>query len=182
VEAEDRFLGLTPQAIAFRRSAANIAGIKSTNRKSGAWKEVSPSWLNGTKTTLAIHLVFRQIWPRLRRPVPANLSWRLNMTYRYDNQREGVVGRNPALESRISLGARLSKFAPCFLPSPPAPLPGTGEGSELLSRPAPLPRTGEGSQTLSCPGPLPRMGEGSQTPSPPGPLPRARRASASPAP
>ena len=38
--------------------------------------------------------------------VPAYLSWRLNMTYRYDNQREGVVGRNPALESHRSLGAR----------------------------------------------------------------------------
>ena len=28
--------------------------------------------------------------------MPAYLSWRLNMTYRYDNRREGIVGRNPA--------------------------------------------------------------------------------------
>jgi radical SAM superfamily enzyme YgiQ (UPF0313 family) len=35
--------------------------------------------------------------------VPAYLSWRLNMTYRYDNQREGIVGRNPARESHKSL-------------------------------------------------------------------------------
>jgi hypothetical protein len=39
--------------------------------------------------------------------VPAYLIWRLNMTYRYDNRREGIVGHNPALESRASLGARL---------------------------------------------------------------------------
>ena len=28
--------------------------------------------------------------------VPAYLSFRLNMTYRYDNRREGIVGKNPA--------------------------------------------------------------------------------------
>jgi len=38
---------------------------------------------------------------------PACLIWRLNMTYRYDNRREGIVGKNPALESHASLGARL---------------------------------------------------------------------------
>ena len=39
--------------------------------------------------------------------VPAYLIWRLNMTYRYDNRREGIVGENPARESRASLAARL---------------------------------------------------------------------------
>jgi hypothetical protein len=39
--------------------------------------------------------------------VPAYLIWRLNMTYRYDNRREGIVGKNPAIASRASLGARL---------------------------------------------------------------------------
>ena len=29
-------------------------------------------------------------------PVPAYLTWKLNMTYRYDNKREHIVGRNPA--------------------------------------------------------------------------------------
>jgi radical SAM superfamily enzyme YgiQ (UPF0313 family) len=33
-------------------------------------------------------------------PVPAYLTWRLNMTYRYDNLRESVKGRNPAPEPR----------------------------------------------------------------------------------
>jgi hypothetical protein len=33
-------------------------------------------------------------------PIPAYLTWRLNMTYRYDNRREGIVGRNPARRSR----------------------------------------------------------------------------------
>jgi hypothetical protein len=28
--------------------------------------------------------------------MPAYLSFRLNMTYRYDNRREGIVGKNPA--------------------------------------------------------------------------------------
>ena len=39
--------------------------------------------------------------------MPAYLIWRLNMTYRYDNRREGIVGKNPAMESHASLGARL---------------------------------------------------------------------------
>ena len=39
--------------------------------------------------------------------LPAYLIWRLNMTYRYDNRREGIVGKNPAMESRASLRARL---------------------------------------------------------------------------
>ncbi len=39
--------------------------------------------------------------------LPAYLIWRLNMTYRYDNRREGIVGRNPAVESHPSLRARL---------------------------------------------------------------------------
>jgi radical SAM superfamily enzyme YgiQ (UPF0313 family) len=29
-------------------------------------------------------------------PVTAYLAWRLNMTYRYDNKRESIIGRNPA--------------------------------------------------------------------------------------
>jgi len=29
-------------------------------------------------------------------PVPAWLTWRLNLTYRYDNLRQSIVGRNPA--------------------------------------------------------------------------------------
>jgi radical SAM superfamily enzyme YgiQ (UPF0313 family) len=28
--------------------------------------------------------------------IPAYLIWRVNLTYRYDNKREGIVGRNPA--------------------------------------------------------------------------------------
>ncbi len=31
-------------------------------------------------------------------PLGAYLTWRLNLTYRYDNIREGIVGRNPARE------------------------------------------------------------------------------------
>jgi radical SAM superfamily enzyme YgiQ (UPF0313 family) len=31
-------------------------------------------------------------------PMAAYLSFRLNMTYRYDNRREGIVGRNPAAD------------------------------------------------------------------------------------
>lgn len=32
--------------------------------------------------------------------VPACLTWRLNLTYRYDNRREGIVGRNCAAKPR----------------------------------------------------------------------------------
>ena len=32
--------------------------------------------------------------------MPTLLSFRLNMTYRYDNRREGIVGRNPALAEK----------------------------------------------------------------------------------
>ena len=53
-------------------------------------------------------------------------------------------------------------------PSPPAPLPSTGEGGGT-SPPAPLPSTGEGGGT-SSPAPLPSTGEGGGT-SPPAPLP-----------
>jgi hypothetical protein len=38
--------------------------------------------------------------------MPAYLIWRMNLTYRYDNRREGIVGRNPALAGRASLAAR----------------------------------------------------------------------------
>ena len=44
---------------------------------------------------------------RTKHLLPAYLIWRLNMTYRYDNRREGIVGENPAPESHASLGARL---------------------------------------------------------------------------
>jgi radical SAM superfamily enzyme YgiQ (UPF0313 family) len=40
--------------------------------------------------------------------MPAYLSWRLNMTYRYDNHREGIVGKNPALASRVRMRDRLA--------------------------------------------------------------------------
>ncbi len=39
--------------------------------------------------------------------LPAYLIWRLNMTYRYDNRREGIVGRNPALADRARLRDRV---------------------------------------------------------------------------
>jgi radical SAM superfamily enzyme YgiQ (UPF0313 family) len=39
--------------------------------------------------------------------ISQTLTWRLNMTYRYDNRREGIVGENPAIVSNASLGARL---------------------------------------------------------------------------
>jgi hypothetical protein len=29
-------------------------------------------------------------------PITAYIIWRLNMTYRYDNIRERIIGRNPA--------------------------------------------------------------------------------------
>lgn len=35
--------------------------------------------------------------------LPAYLNWRLNLTYRYDNIRDGIVGRNPAVAERASL-------------------------------------------------------------------------------
>ncbi len=41
--------------------------------------------------------------------LPAYLNWRLNLTYRYDNIRDGIVGRNPAAE-RAGLGARLAAW------------------------------------------------------------------------
>jgi len=37
-------------------------------------------------------------------PVTAYLTWRLNMTYRYDNQRESISGRNPADSKTPRLG------------------------------------------------------------------------------
>lgn len=40
-------------------------------------------------------------------PVSAILVFRLNMTYRYDNIREGVVGWNPARKKGINLFRRL---------------------------------------------------------------------------
>ena len=36
----------------------------------------------------------RGLW--LAGPLPALFCWKLNMTYRYDNRREGIVGRDPA--------------------------------------------------------------------------------------
>ena len=34
--------------------------------------------------------------------LPAYLIWRLNMTYRYDNRREGIVGTDPAVASGLT--------------------------------------------------------------------------------
>jgi len=39
--------------------------------------------------------------------MPALLSLRLNLTYRYDNRREGIIGRNPARAARPRLLQRL---------------------------------------------------------------------------
>jgi len=39
----------------------------------------------------------------------AFLCWRLGMTYRYDNRREGIVGKNPATGAAES--------SPRFLPA-----------------------------------------------------------------
>jgi CHAT domain-containing protein len=65
----------------------------------------------------------------------------------------------PALLSGLALaGANRSAEQQ---PSPPAPLPSTGEGSELPSPPAPLP-AGEGSKLSSPPAPLPQSLEGRQ--------------------
>ena len=42
-------------------------------------------------------ILIRSLWTLVMvGPVPAWLAWRLNRTYRYDNLREGVVGRDPA--------------------------------------------------------------------------------------
>ena len=55
--------------------------------------------------------------------VPAYLIWRLNMTYRYDNRREGIVGKNPALKSHTSPWVRLLRRAwTTAFPSEPAAL------------------------------------------------------------
>ncbi len=58
----------------------------------------------------------RIIWRTIRAVftvglLPAYLNWRLNMTYRYDNRREGIVGRNPALAGRRRLKDRLRGLA-----------------------------------------------------------------------
>ncbi len=42
--------------------------------------------------------------------LPACLIWRLNMTYRYDNRRERILGRNPARASEKRLWDRLWGF------------------------------------------------------------------------
>ncbi|HUT37512.1 MAG TPA: radical SAM protein [Planctomycetota bacterium] len=42
--------------------------------------------------------------------MPALLALRLNLTYRYDNLREGVVGRNPAAAPTPSLRERLARW------------------------------------------------------------------------
>ena len=44
--------------------------------------------------------------------VPAVLTWRLNMTYRYDNLRESIKGRNPARKSRFSPFTRAAPVSP----------------------------------------------------------------------
>ena len=47
--------------------------------------------------------------------LPAYLNWRLNLTYRYDNIREGIVGRNPAVAERAGLADRaIGKFRRLF--------------------------------------------------------------------
>jgi radical SAM superfamily enzyme YgiQ (UPF0313 family) len=47
----------------------------------------------------------RGLW--LAGPLPALFCWRLNLTYRYDNRREGIVGRNPGRgSSQDSVGRR----------------------------------------------------------------------------
>lgn len=43
-------------------------------------------------------------------PVPAALTLKLNLTYRYDNKREGIVGRNPAPKREAGLMARLHEW------------------------------------------------------------------------
>ena len=56
--------------------------------------------------------------------VPACLIWRVNMTYRYDNRREGIVGKNPARESRAPPRGSSARVGPAagraiFTPSIP---------------------------------------------------------------
>jgi radical SAM superfamily enzyme YgiQ (UPF0313 family) len=56
----------------------------------------------------------RILWRTIRTALaaglfPALLSWRLGITYRYDNRREGIIGKNPAAVGRF---AKL--FARCF--------------------------------------------------------------------
>jgi hypothetical protein len=58
----------------------------------------------------------RIVWRTIRAALgvgslPAYLGWRLNMTYRYDNRRDAIVGRNPALAEKPSLLARLRALA-----------------------------------------------------------------------
>lgn len=44
--------------------------------------------------------------------IPAVLTWRLNMTYRYDNLRESIKGRNPARKPKVSLSRRAAPVSP----------------------------------------------------------------------
>ncbi len=45
--------------------------------------------------------------------VPAIFCWRLNMTYRYDNRREGIVGHNPARRFSPDLSAFWQRLWHC---------------------------------------------------------------------
>jgi radical SAM superfamily enzyme YgiQ (UPF0313 family) len=59
----------------------------------------------------------RIIWRTLRAfltlgPLTAYATWRLNMTYRYDNRREGIVGRDPARPRREPRSQRLAQIEP----------------------------------------------------------------------
>ena len=46
--------------------------------------------------------------------VPALLSLKLNLTYRYDNRREGIVGRNPAAAPCPTLRERFAAWGRAF--------------------------------------------------------------------
>ena len=76
---------------------------------------IRPARMTGRQLQQGADWLYRQfyrldriIWRTIRAVftvglLPAYLNWRLNMTYRYDNRREGIVGRNPALAGRRRL-------------------------------------------------------------------------------
>jgi radical SAM superfamily enzyme YgiQ (UPF0313 family) len=63
-------------------------------------------------------IILRSLWVLFNvGPLAAFLCWRLNMTYRYDNKREGIIGADPAKQKKIALfgyWSYLSKRAKAF--------------------------------------------------------------------
>ena len=74
----------------FRHVVIAPAGLSARDLQDGA------DWLYAQFYRLdrIIARTLRGLW--LAGPLPALFCWKLNMTYRYDNRREGIVGRDPA--------------------------------------------------------------------------------------